>query len=223
MPELYLGFTYNDVVVDDVDNGVCMNDWRRKVRAPTPYRVGGTSVHVNSVMMAKLGILALLILTAVVLFIPATDYGNKYKREELHAPYNSTYPLSLPITTSEGTQFRIAVVTDLDTDSKHKSMSNTWMSYLRTGYITLSQKHDKVTVRWDAQETVLQSKLSSGGRGMELSELIAFNGKLYTCDDRTGIIYEITKNNNIIPWVVLQDGDGNVEKGKHYYQKVVIL
>ena len=56
--------------------------------------------------------------------------------------------------------------------------------------------------------------MSYGGRGMELSELIVFNGKLYAVDDRTGIIFEIDLQNNIaIPWVVLMDGNGKVSKG----------
>ena len=38
------------------------------------------------------------------------------------------------------------------------------------------------------QEKVeLTSHLSEKGRGAELSELIVFNGKLYTVDDRSGI------------------------------------
>ena len=33
----------------------------------------------------------------------------------------------------------------------------------------------------------LKSHISEKGRGVELSELIVFNGKLYTIDDRSGI------------------------------------
>ena len=33
----------------------------------------------------------------------------------------------------------------------------------------------------------LKSHISENGRGVELSELVVFNGKLYTVDDRTGI------------------------------------
>ena len=43
---------------------------------------------------------------------------------------------------------------------------------------------------------------------MELSELVAFNGKLYSVDDRTGVVFEITPDDKVIPWVILQDGDG---------------
>lgn len=36
-----------------------------------------------------------------------------------------------------------------------------------------------------------QGSLSQGGRGMELSELVVFDGKLLSFDDRTGVIYQI--------------------------------
>ena len=48
---------------------------------------------------------------------------------------------------------------------------------------------------------------------MELSELLVFNGHLYTIDDRTGIVYEIENENKIFPWVVLSDGNGHEIKG----------
>ncbi len=48
---------------------------------------------------------------------------------------------------------------------------------------------------------------------MELSELVAFNGKLYAVDDRTGVVFEIIRDHRVIPWVILQDGDGQKTKG----------
>ena len=47
---------------------------------------------------------------------------------------------------------------------------------------------------------------------MELSELVAFNGHLYSVDDRTGVVYRI-EGNQAVPWVILTDGDGSVSKG----------
>ena len=61
---------------------------------------------------------------------------------------------------------------------------------------------------------MLKSHLSAKDRGMELSELLVFNGKLYSPDDRTGIIYEITPDWKVLPWVILNDGNGRVTKGK---------
>ena len=62
----------------------------------------------------------------------------------------------------------------------------TWASYLKTG--TLTVHSDKtISVKWDKEMVTLKSHISEKGRGVELSELIVFNGKLYTIDDRSGI------------------------------------
>lgn len=47
---------------------------------------------------------------------------------------------------------------------------------------------------------------------MELSELIVFNGNMITVDDRTGIVYKIV-DKEVVPWVILTDGAGDVSKG----------
>ncbi|CAL8274846.1 unnamed protein product [Lota lota] len=126
--------------------------------------------------------------------------------------YNDTYPLSAPERTAGGTRYRIAVIADLDTGSRSGDKELTWFSYLRRGYLSVSQGGDRVEVEWDAERTVLEGHLAEKGRGMELSELVAFNGKLYSVDDRTGIIYHVD-GDKAVPWVILPDGDGSVAKG----------
>lgn len=125
--------------------------------------------------------------------------------------YNDTYPLSPPERTPQGTRYRIGVIADLDTSSR-SDKKLTWYSYMRRGHLLVSQKGDKVAVEWDADRVLLESHLAEKGRGMELSELVAFNGKLYSVDDRTGIVYHID-GDKIVPWVILPDGDGSVAKG----------
>ncbi|XP_059128212.1 soluble calcium-activated nucleotidase 1 isoform X2 [Peromyscus eremicus] len=125
--------------------------------------------------------------------------------------YNDTYPLSPSQRTPGGIRYRIAVIADLDTGSRAQE-ENTWFSYLKKGYLTLSDSGDKVIVEWDKDHGVLESHLAEKGRGMELSDLIVFNGKLYSVDDRTGVIYQI-EGTRPVPWVILSDGDGTVEKG----------
>uniref|UniRef100_H3CWM6 Soluble calcium-activated nucleotidase 1 n=1 Tax=Tetraodon nigroviridis TaxID=99883 RepID=H3CWM6_TETNG len=126
--------------------------------------------------------------------------------------YNDTYPLSPPERTPEGTRYRIAVIADLDTSSSSGDKKLTWFSYMHRGYLSVSESGDKVGVEWDADRVVLESHVAEKGRGMELSELVAFNGKLYTVDDRTGIVYRID-GDKAVPWVILTDGDGSVAKG----------
>lgn len=126
--------------------------------------------------------------------------------------YNDTYPLSPPQRNPEGVRYRIGIIADLDTQSRG-SQEHTWFSYLKKGYLVLSDSGDRVTVEWDKDESMLQSHLAEKGRGMELSELVVFNGKLYAVDDRTGVVYQI-EGNKVVPWVILPDGDGTVGKGE---------
>lgn len=133
-------------------------------------------------------------------------------RQDRRPHYNDTYPLSPPEHTPQGTRYRIGVIADLDTDSRSEKKM-TWISYMRRGHLLVSQSGDMVTVEWDPDKLVLESHLSEKGRAMELSELIAFNGKLYSVDDRTGVVYHID-GDKAVPWVILTDGDGSVAKGQ---------
>ncbi|XP_029015005.1 soluble calcium-activated nucleotidase 1 isoform X2 [Betta splendens] len=131
--------------------------------------------------------------------------------QEPGSRYNDTYPLSAPERTPQGTRYRIGVISDLDTNSRSEKQM-TWVSYMRRGYLLVSQSGDRVEVEWDADRVALESHLSEKGRGMELSELVVFNGKLYSVDDRTGVVYHID-GDKAVPWVILPDGDGSVPKG----------
>ena len=53
-----------------------------------------------------------------------------------------------------------------------------------SGDLELSIDHSQVKIRWDQLETQLTSSTSAGGRGMELSELSVFNGRMLSLDDR---------------------------------------
>ncbi|KFW94053.1 Soluble calcium-activated nucleotidase 1, partial [Phalacrocorax carbo] len=114
----------------------------------------------------------------------------------------------------EGVRYRIGVIADLDTQSRG-SAEHTWFSYLKKGYLVLSDSGDSVTVEWDKDESMLQSHLAEKGRGMELSELVVFNGKLYTVDDRTGVVYQI-EGNKVVPWVSFK-AEWLAVKDEHLY------
>ncbi|XP_040891682.1 soluble calcium-activated nucleotidase 1b isoform X1 [Toxotes jaculatrix] len=138
----------------------------------------------------------------------ARSLARRQKREK---PYNDTYPLSPPEKTENGIRYRIGVIADLDTASR-SSKDQTWFSYMKRGYLTVSESADRLEVEWDAETVTLESHLAEKGRGMELSELVVFNGHLYSVDDRTGVVYRI-EGNQAVPWVILPDGDGSVSKG----------
>nr|XP_057902153.1 soluble calcium-activated nucleotidase 1b isoform X2 [Doryrhamphus excisus] len=126
-------------------------------------------------------------------------------------PYNDTYPLSPPVKTKNGIRYSIGVIADLDTASR-SSKDQTWFSYMKRGHVTVSPSADRVDVEWDEETITLETHLAEKGRGMELSELVVFNGHLYSVDDRTGVVYRI-QGRQAIPWVILPDGDGSVSKG----------
>ncbi|XP_016105169.1 soluble calcium-activated nucleotidase 1-like [Sinocyclocheilus grahami] len=147
--------------------------------------------------------------------VSGAESGVMAAAESVDSLYNDTYPLSPPEHTASGIRYRIGVIADLDTNSRSQK-DNTWFSFLKRGHLLVSDSGDSVSVEWDPETVVLESHLSEKGRGMELSELVAFNGHLYSVDDRTGVVYRI-EGNRAVPWVILPDGDGSVSKGKYGY------
>jgi soluble calcium-activated nucleotidase 1 len=98
-------------------------------------------------------------------------------------------------------------------DKKSKiDKENTWRAVLKEGRLVRDPNTRKYSITW-TKEYELKSKYNEGGRGMELSELIYYNDKLLTCDDRTGIIFEITKEHVVVPRYITANGDGNRDKG----------
>jgi soluble calcium-activated nucleotidase 1 len=105
------------------------------------------------------------------------------------------------------------VVSDLDKGSKSKTEEFMWFSYYKKGYLLWNPVSNSIKVSWDTGDaSVLRSSIGESDRAMELSELTVFNGKLYVVDDRTGIIYELL-DDKVIPFVILNDGDGRMNKG----------
>ena len=71
---------------------------------------------------------------------------------------------------------------------------------------------NKITVVWDNDNVEYTSSLAQGGRSMELSELVCFDGMILSIDDRTGVVYQIV-DKHASPWVIMADGDGTESKG----------
>lgn len=128
--------------------------------------------------------------------------------------YNSIYPLTAPIKGRSDIIYRIAVVADLDAKSKVEiNGQKFWRSYMKIGYLTYGRNVEKISIKWNSEPPLaLESSFSLKDRGMELSELVTFNGRLLSFDDRTGLVYELL-DNKAIPWLILMDGDGKNSKG----------
>lgn len=214
------------------ENMRMLRDWRQALEAPPSYRIGKRTVRIQTKFVTFFVIFCFAILFIRYLMLPGPSQGEVYMNSNSlprpyvsydmphnsiykhinSIPYNHTYPLTRPIRTATGLTYRIAVVSDSDVHSKLRAEPNVWMSQLQKGYLIWDPSSNSVRIRWDSSTILLKSSLNHAGRGMELSELVVFNGKLYTMDDRTGVVYEIV-GNEVVPWVILPDGDGKTSKG----------
>jgi soluble calcium-activated nucleotidase 1 len=107
----------------------------------------------------------------------------------------------------------IEIVSDMDRLSKEvtENEEDKWISYLKKGRLTRHAATGNYSVQWES-EVKLTSLHSFKGRGMELSELIRYDGRLLAFDDTTGLVYQI-RDGKVVPWQVLADGDGTQTKG----------
>lgn len=111
------------------------------------------------------------------------------------------------------TTYQIAVVADRDKASK-KDGKVAWESSLILGTLTRDPATGKYSVKFGST-IPLKSTLSEAGRGMELSELVYFNGMLLAFDDRTGVVFEVIVDKGLaVPRYIMMEGDGNSEKGQ---------
>jgi soluble calcium-activated nucleotidase 1 len=208
-----------------------MNDWMKVVRAPTRYRVGGNRLGFKTNTRYLLMALAALFFILIFYFILSSNssihrkssaplnskFISKYLydifNDGLAKDYNSLYPLTPPVQNHGTKLYRLLAVADLDTSSKHDSSK--FVSYLLHGKLLLNDNLKEAQIDFETSPRELSTQYAYGDRGMELSELVVFNGKLYSCDDRTGIVYEIRVEDRMaVPWVILVDGDGrNTSKG----------
>lgn len=205
-----------------------LRDWRQAIRTPTTYRVGNSTLRIQTQFVSLVAFIGLVVL--LIVYTYAIDHHSTVSLDNLknkstvklytqtvttssHDNYNTTYPLTPPKRTPKGIQFRIGMISDSDQESKSKTEDFTWLSYYRKGYLLWNPISNSIKVSWDTGDpVVLKSSIGESGRGMELSELVVFNGKLYVLDDRTGIVYELL-DDKVIPFVILNDGHGRMNKG----------
>ncbi|VDN86092.1 unnamed protein product [Brugia pahangi] len=162
---------------------------RSKIRKDGIHRLSFTGSSLTTTV---------LIVTLCAAFIALTK--NMQKPGCYRRPYN-TSQLGHEVLLADGShQFRIMVVTDLDKSSKHPTEENQWQSFIEFGILTVNKDYTEASLQWNSNEQIsLYSTIAGGGRSMELSDLVVFDGKLLSIDDRTGIIYRIEKD-MAYPW-----------------------
>eukprot|EP01123_Difflugia_compressa_P007530 TRINITY_DN2049_c0_g1_i1.p1 TRINITY_DN2049_c0_g1~~TRINITY_DN2049_c0_g1_i1.p1 ORF type:complete len:407 (+),score=71.38 TRINITY_DN2049_c0_g1_i1:2-1222(+) len=140
---------------------------------------------------------------------------------------------------SSSVEYDFVIVSDMDKKSKSDT-GKWWNGVLQYGKIVRTEqmvntkdvgvgreeeeqgdvidgmtKQMRITYRleWLARENITTA-YNEAGRGMELSELVYYDGKLLSCDDRTGIIFEIVQPDLIVvPLHIVTEGNGKSEKG----------
>ena len=201
-------------------------NWMTTIREPIRYRVN-TRVNLN--FNSKFAAMSIVLLTLLVLLYvlvanqrlgvydnaPTHHFDDSYRVYRVNddpIAYNHTYPLSAPVRSRKDKTLTYSwmAIADLDTNSKESKGNGKYKSYMLQGKLVISEDLRIAQIDFDVDPVKLSSQYSYGERGMELSELVVFNGKLYSCDDRTGIIYQVDAHNSqVIPWVILGDGDGH--------------
>lgn len=121
------------------------------------------------------------------------------------------YNFSHSIITGHKVSLPFAVVADLDKQSKIKdSRKPAFRSIFKTGF--LKRSGNQYSIEWDAEHD-MKSALNEAGRGMELSALTPFDGRLFTMDDRSGAVFEVTSQLKVVPRWIVMEGDGANGKG----------
>ncbi|OWA54858.1 Soluble calcium-activated nucleotidase 1 [Hypsibius exemplaris] len=192
----------------------------------TVYRVGNSTIRLQGkTLFALVAAASCAVLFILYVLLPGNAGGGAFRVNPRFPhdmyfvpaePYNTTYPLTKPVKVEGGwIKYRIGVIADMDLKSKSLEEEGHWISYMKTGFILYNPEFREVKVEWEPPPmgmTLIKSQWSYGNRGMELSELLVFNGRLYGVDDRTGVVYELD-GSNAIPWVILADGNGRHTKG----------
>lgn len=181
-------YEYRDI--DDSKMRGTLRDWRTALRTPATYRIGNAvRLQPQFVLLIIMVGCILLVLFYYNLWTGSTDVEHLNKWSSTTKQYNNTYPLTPPLISGELVTFRIGLVADLDTNSKSSVSPYVFNSYLKKGFLSYHSGNDKVVVTWDKEPaSLLSSTYSHKGRGMELSELIVFDGRLLSFDDRSGIV-----------------------------------
>jgi soluble calcium-activated nucleotidase 1 len=122
---------------------------------------------------------------------------------------------------SSRNEFHFALVADLDRQSKVTDAKGRtyWRSWWKQGTLRRQEPGDAEgepawVVQWSPAEQELSSQLAEDGRGLELSELVTWRSRLWTFDDRTGVVFELDRQFVCVPRYILMEGDGNNSKGQ---------
>lgn len=75
--------------------------------------------------------------------------------------YNSTYPLTRPVVNHHNhhTIYRIAIIADLDTNSKRNKAQSSYSSFIKRGHLTVGPSQSTFEFKWDVEDS---TEITSG-------------------------------------------------------------
>lgn len=144
---------------------------------------------------------SLLIVILSIFFGLVQYYLSSFNCSNLKSNYNVKKIAESRQLPNGSVEYFFAIISDLDHNSKVLDKKYTWQSFLHQGKIIIDVNCLNAQVIWSQNRQQLQSQISAGDRAMELSDLVYYNGKILSIDDRTGIIYQIVDFKHVIPWV----------------------
>eukprot|EP00602_Paraphysomonas_sp_CaronLab_P007332 CAMPEP_0185034162 /NCGR_PEP_ID=MMETSP1103-20130426/23775_1 /TAXON_ID=36769 /ORGANISM="Paraphysomonas bandaiensis, Strain Caron Lab Isolate" /LENGTH=380 /DNA_ID=CAMNT_0027570703 /DNA_START=139 /DNA_END=1281 /DNA_ORIENTATION=+ len=104
-------------------------------------------------------------------------------------------------------EFPFVVVSRLREEYVSLTTDISWAGVSKQGtLVKMSGENRFFNISW-GNEYSLHSPLSARGRGMMLSELIAYCGKLYASDQSTGVLFELSSG-ELYPRQIVMGGDG---------------
>jgi Apyrase len=110
-----------------------------------------------------------------------TSSYNEMPTSSLLAPsinYNSTYPLTRPINNPHNHHiiYRIAMIADLDTNSKRDKSKSMYTSYIKRGHLTVGPSHSTFEFKWDEEDSIeITSGYSLKGKSTTLLLIVCTN------------------------------------------------
>jgi len=215
----HIALNINNVKNSDHSSNM-LKELRQSLSSSQAYRISNSTIRFQThfvIFVSLIGVLFLIVLYNIAYTAPKlVSYGLNHPHDKfIYKSIESKYPLTDPVSIDNvGIKFRIAIISDLDKASKSQTEKNMWYSYYKKGFLIWYKNNNSIELVWDLEEPkILKSSISMGGRGMELSELVTFNGKIYSFDDRTGIVYSINEDDTVLPWIILMDGNGTDFKG----------
>ncbi|KPM10072.1 calcium activated nucleotidase 1b-like protein [Sarcoptes scabiei] len=123
--------------------------------------------------------------------------------DPLGEAYNGSYPLTPPFVKGNEITYRWAMIADYG-----QRYGDKYRSEMKFGTLTINTKTLTINFDFEKNKRTVQTIFAANGFGAQFADLSVFNGRLYTCDRSSGIVYEVVNPGLLVPWLILANGNG---------------